>query len=281
MMAPDLSGRVALVTGAASGIGRATALRLAECGADLALVDLDAERGAPLLSKIEEMGRRALFLHADVSDSTNVVSTLDQVMDHFGRLDHAFNNAGIEGPRGVPVAELSDENWHRVIAVNLNAVFFCMKHELRVMTASGSGTIVNNSSVAGLQAAVNAGAAYAASKHGVIGLTRTAAKENASKGIRVNAVCPGGTDTPLLERMIGRDSMAIAGSSSPAGRIALPEEIRGGGRLAAWPGLFLRQRPGAGDRWRKQRLNALARRRTLFRHHVRRSCRVSRRRPPA
>lgn len=225
MKEPDLSGRVALVTGAASGIGRATAQRLAACGADLALIDRDAERGAALRSTIEETGRRVLFLQTDVSDSTAVASALDRVVHHFGRLDHAFNNAGIEGPRGVPVGELSDETWLRVIAVNLNSVFFCMKHELRVMAASGGGAIVNNSSVAGLQAAVNAGAAYSASKHGVIGLTRTAAKEYAGKGIRVNAVCPGGTDTPLLERMIGRESMAIAGSSSPTGRLALPEDI--------------------------------------------------------
>jgi NAD(P)-dependent dehydrogenase (short-subunit alcohol dehydrogenase family) len=220
----DFAGRVALVTGAASGIGRATALHLAARGADLALVDLDAGRGAALAAMIEETGRKTLFLHADVSDPTAVASAVDRVVDHFGRLDHAFNNAGIEGPRRVPVGELSDETWQRIIAVNLNAVFFCMKHELRVMSASG-GTIVNNSSVAGLQAAINAGAAYAASKHGVIGLTRTAAKEYAGMGIRVNAVCPGGTDTPLLERMIGRESMTVSGSSSPAGRIALPQEI--------------------------------------------------------
>jgi NAD(P)-dependent dehydrogenase (short-subunit alcohol dehydrogenase family) len=224
MANPDFAGRVALVTGAASGIGRATALHLAACGADLALIDLDAERATAVRSTIEDTGRRAFFVQADVSDGRAVASAFDGIADHFGRLDHAFNNAGIEGPRRVPVGELTEETWLKIIAVNLNAVFFCMKHELRLMSASG-GTIVNNSSVAGLKAAVNAGAAYAASKHGVIGLTRTAAKEYAGRGIRVNAVCPGGTDTPLLERMIGRDSMAVAASGSPAGRIARPQEI--------------------------------------------------------
>ena len=223
--------QVVLITGAASGIGQAAAELFARQGARLLLADMNADRGAQVAADLVQQGAQVHFVQTDVTKSQEVQAMVDAAISKFGALDVAFNNAGIEGKLGVPAGQLEEEDWNRIIAVNLSSVWLCMRAELSYMAEHGGGVIVNTSSTAGLAASVNSGVAYAASKHGVIGLTRTAAKEYAGKKIRVNALCPGGVETPLLERTIGAQAMAAAGQASPMGRICTPQEIA---EAAAW-----------------------------------------------
>jgi NAD(P)-dependent dehydrogenase (short-subunit alcohol dehydrogenase family) len=213
------------VTGAAYGIGRATAVRLAAAGASVAVVDVDEEGGAETVEQVEAAGGEAAFVHADVSDEAAVEAMVEAVVEAFGGLDLAVNNAGIEGDQG-PVTDQSVENFDRVVGVNLRGVFLCMKHEIPALRERGGGAIVNVSSVAGLVGAANL-TPYYASKHGVVGLTKSVAMEVAEDDIRVNAVCPGVVDTPMVDRFTGGDEDALEATVQPQAmkRAADPDEI--------------------------------------------------------
>ena len=218
-------GKSALVTGAASGIGRATALLLAREGARVLVCDVDEAGGRDTARAIEAAGGEARFARTDVTREADVEAAVRAAVDAFGRLDCAVNNAGIPGATGA-LHETDTEGFVRTLAVNLTGVFLCMKHEIRVMAAQGGGAIVNMASGAGM-IAVPFMAAYCASKHGVLGLTKTAAVENARSGIRVNAVCPGTTDTPMLRASLqrGPDVEKMVMASLPGGRMGRAEEI--------------------------------------------------------
>jgi NAD(P)-dependent dehydrogenase (short-subunit alcohol dehydrogenase family) len=220
-----LAGKAALVTGGAKGIGRATALAFAREGARVLLCDLDADAGRAVAREIGEAGGDARFRRADVTREEDVAAVVAACVEAFGRLDCAVNNAGITGTGG-PLASLSLDDFRRVIDVNLTSVFLCMKHELPVMQGQGSGAIVNLASGAGL-IAVPFLAPYCASKHGVLGLTKTAAAENAKTGVRVNAICPGSTDTPMLRGAMAAspDLEKLILASSPSGRLGRAEEV--------------------------------------------------------
>ena len=217
---------VALVTGASSGIGKATALAFAREGYVTVLADVHEEEGQASAEECQREGAQCRFVSCDVSDEASVQNLVREVVSSFGRLDAAFNNAGIEGEQA-PTGECTTANFDRVIAVNLRGVFLCMREELRQMVRQDSGgAIVNTSSVAGLIGLPGI-AAYDASKHGIVGLTRTAALEYAQQKIRVNAVCPGAIQTPMLDRFMGgrpggREEMV---RTEPIGRIGTPEEI--------------------------------------------------------
>jgi NAD(P)-dependent dehydrogenase (short-subunit alcohol dehydrogenase family) len=219
----DFTGKVALVTGAASGIGKATAVRFARSGGRVVLADLDTDAGERAAADLCAEGRDCLFVGTDVTDQERVEQLVATAVEHFGSLDIAFNNAGIESRSGAVATDLSYTEWCRIIDTNLTGVWLCMKYELQYMLRHGGGAIVNTSSVAGLGPAVSAGVAYSASKHAVIGLTKTADKEFFSHGIRINAICPGGVDTPLLEQIVGED--VISAVRGQAGSVASPDQI--------------------------------------------------------
>lgn len=221
----ELTGKVGVVTGGSAGIGRATALALAAHGATVVVADLDVERGGQVVSEILDKGGVASFVRTDVSDDQSVAATMAAIVDLYGGLDLAFNNAGIEGVPA-PTAECTVDNWQRTLAVNLTGVWFCMRHEIPLMLRTGRGSIVNCASVAGLVGFTTI-PAYVASKHGVVGLTKTAALEYAEQGIRVNAVCPGVIDTEMVERFTGGQPEAEAAmiATEPVGRMGQPEEI--------------------------------------------------------
>lgn len=221
----DFEGHVALVTGGSAGIGRATALAFGSRGATVAVCDVEAVRGQAVAKEVDGLGGRGLFVEVDVADPASVERAVGTVMHETGRIDHAFNNAGIEGDQAV-TGDATLENWNRVIGINLTGVWLCMRAELEVMAAQGSGTIVNCSSVAGLVGFPGIGA-YTASKHGVVGLTRTAALEYATTGIRVNAVCPGVIATEMIERFTHGDPAAEEQllATEPVGRLGTPDEI--------------------------------------------------------
>lgn len=214
--------RVVLVTGAASGIGRATALALARAGARVAVVDLDVEGGQAVAEEIAGSLRAdARFFRCDVRRAEQVDATVTDVVRAFGRLDGAFNAAGILGAWAT-IAETEESAFDDVVETNLKGTFLCLRAEIRAMGAGGA--IVNCSSVAGTSGFAEAGS-YAASKHGVLGLTRTAALECARSGIRVNAVCPGAVRTPMLERAAGDEGPEAFGAAHPMGRLAEPHEV--------------------------------------------------------
>lgn len=217
-----MRGKVVLVTGAASGIGRATALALARQGARIALADLDVEGGQAVSEEVSASGGEARFFRCDVRRSEQVEGLVTDVVAAFGRLDGAFNAAGVLGPWAT-LAETRESDFDDVVETNLKGTFLCLRAELRVMLAQGAGAIVNCSSVAGSSGFAEAGA-YAATKHGVLGLTRTAALETAERGIRVNAVCPGAVRTPMLERAAEGETEAF-GKAHPMRRLCEPEEV--------------------------------------------------------
>ncbi len=221
----DFTGQVALVTGAGSGMGLATARAYARAGAGVALLDLDADVVSTAAQSLVAEGHQAVGLACDVTDEDAVARAVDATVERFGRLDMAFNNAGIQ----VPPADAADEPadvFDRVNAVNLRGVWAAMKHELRHMRAQGSGSVVNCSSLGGL-VGLPGRAAYHASKHGVLGLTSSAALQYAPRGIRINAVCPGTFATPMVTDMIAKGELveADAVADQPIGRLGRPEEI--------------------------------------------------------
>jgi NAD(P)-dependent dehydrogenase (short-subunit alcohol dehydrogenase family) len=221
-----MDAKVALVTGAAAGIGRATAFAFAAEGASVAVVDSEEQRGGLVADEIREAGGRALFIPADVSQAELVTEMVAATMSRFGRLDFAFNNAGIEGDPG-PIELCSDQNWERTLAVNLTGVFLCMRAEIpAIRDSGGQGAIVNCASIAGLNGFPGL-AAYVASKHGVNGLTRSAALELAADGIRVNSVCPGAIETEMIQRIKVEQPELIERTvaAHPLGRLGQPEEI--------------------------------------------------------
>lgn len=218
-----LAGKVALVTGGASGIGRATALRMAEEGARVLVADRDGGGAARTADTIAQAGGEARGVACDVTSEAEVAAMVAAALDAWGRLDCAFNNAGVAPAEPTPLAEIPPEEWARVLAVNLTGVFLCLRHEIPAMAAGGGGAIVNTASIAGRIALPKAGA-YVAAKHGVIGLTRSAALDHAPQNIRVNAVCPGYVETPLAARSIERRREAIL-ARMPLGRIGTVEEI--------------------------------------------------------
>jgi NAD(P)-dependent dehydrogenase (short-subunit alcohol dehydrogenase family) len=221
----DYSGKVALVTGAASGMGLATARAFAEGGAAVVLADFKEDAVEAEAQKLVAAGYRAIAVRCDVSDDSQVEAMVDRTVAEFGRLDAAFNNAGVMA-RIAPTAESTREEWDRVIGVNLRGVWSCMKHELRQMERQGGGAIVNNASVGALTGNPGIGS-YIASKHGVVGLTRTAALEYVKRGIRVNAVNPGLIDTQVARDVVAGDEEAYAeiAKNVPIGRAGRPEEI--------------------------------------------------------
>jgi NAD(P)-dependent dehydrogenase (short-subunit alcohol dehydrogenase family) len=221
----DFSGKVALVTGAAAGMGLATAQAFAEAGAAVVMADFRGDAVKAEAQKLVAAGHRAIAVRCDVSDDAQVEQMVDRTVAEFGRLDAAFNNAGVMA-RIAPTADSTREEWDRVIGINLRGVWSCMKHELRQMERQGSGAIVNNASVGALTGNPGIGS-YIASKHGVVGLTRTAALEYIKHGIRVNAVNPGLIDTQIARDVVSGDEQAYAEIAKhvPIGRAGRPEEI--------------------------------------------------------
>ena len=221
----SFEGKVALVTGASSGMGLATAQSFAQAGAAVVLADIQEEAVNAAAQKLAAGGHKAIAVRCDVSDDAQVAAMVDRTVAEFGRLDAAFNNAGIMA-RIAPTADSTREEWDRVIGVNLRGVWSCMKHELRQMERQGSGAIVNNASVGALTGNPGIGS-YIASKHGVVGLTRTAALEYVKHRIRVNAVNPGLIDTQVAREVVAGDEQAYAemAKSVPIGRAGRPEEI--------------------------------------------------------
>ena len=221
----DFAGRVALVTGGASGIGRAAALALAAGGAQLVVADVCAAAMAATVRQVCQGGGEAIAVHADVRRADHVAAMVEAAVRGFGGLDLAVNAAGVGGV-DARTAEYPEDDWQRTLDVNLTGVWHCLRFEIPAMLARGGGVIVNVASVAGLTGFPRH-AAYAASKHGVVGLTRTAALEYARRGVRINALCPGFTDTPMVERMTGGDAAAAAQLADrvPLGRLGTPEEI--------------------------------------------------------
>lgn len=220
-----LEGRVALVTGGGSGIGRASARAFAAAGACVVIADIDSSLGEETAQIIRSQGGAATFVVADVTDAAQVARLVADMVDRFGRLDCAHNNTGITGLSAAMV-DYPDDEWDRVMAINLRSVFLCMKREIAQMLRQGGGAIVNTSSGAGLVGFPRL-PAYVASKHGVIGLTRSAAVEYASRGIRINAICPGSTRTPMLEGFIGGDPAVERAlvATQPIGRLGTPDEV--------------------------------------------------------
>lgn len=226
-----LDGKVVTITGGAGGIGSATAALCAARGASVVIADLDEEQGARLASRILDEGGSAAFIRTDVSSEADVAAMVAFALSRFGRLDCAFNNAGINTGNRLLV-DLPLEQWNRGLAVNLTGIFLCMKHQIPVMLQQGGGAILNTASTAGVVG--NAMAAdYVAAKHGVVGITRAAAIEVSSHNIRVNALIPGGTDTPILTDALRQNPTlkAVIESGHPIGRIGRPDELA---EAAAW-----------------------------------------------
>ncbi|MFO7697863.1 MAG: SDR family oxidoreductase [Anaerolineae bacterium] len=224
-MAGKMEGKVALITGGSKGIGRATALAFAREGAKVVIADIAVEKCADTAKKITDDGGEAHCIETDVSKTNQVRALIDEIVTLYGRLDYAFNNAGIEGKQA-PTVESTEDNWDLVIDINLKGVWLCLKYEIAQMLRQGGGAIVNTSSVAGVIGYPNI-SAYTASKHGVLGLTKTAALEYAKNNIRVNAVCPGVIRTAMIERFTDNDPQVEKqmAESAPVGRMGTPEEI--------------------------------------------------------
>ena len=226
-MTARFDGQVAIVTGASGGMGRAVALAFAAAGASVVAADLTEDAGRETVEQIGQAGGRAVFVPTDVSDAAAVEALVARATGDFGRLDCAVNAAAIEGERG-PLHELDDEVFDRIIAVNLRSIFLCMKHEILAMLAAGrGGAIVNIASTNSFRPQPHQ-SAYTASKHGVLGMTRNAAVDYGAEGIRINAICPGAIDTPMLRAAMerrGRQPEEVANRLSLLGRFGQPDEI--------------------------------------------------------
>jgi len=226
-MADRFDGKVALVTGGSSGIGRAAALAFAHEKAKVVIADVAVEGGEETVAMIKRAGGDALFVSTDVSQASAVEALMAKVLATYGRLDCAHNNAGISSGVRAATADVPEDVWDRVIAINLKGVWLSMKYEIPLMLAHGGGAIVNMSSGFGLVGNPNGGAAYVTSKHGIVGLTKTAALEYAKAGIRINAVCPGVIRTPLIEHIMQREPQFAAQMTArhPIGRFGTVEEV--------------------------------------------------------
>jgi NAD(P)-dependent dehydrogenase (short-subunit alcohol dehydrogenase family) len=224
-IAGEMDGRVAIVTGASSGIGRATALSFAQRGAHVVVADVDDERGEAVAEEAAAGGPESMFVHADVTNPADVANLVDRSVARFGRLDYAHNNAGVQTPSAY-TADCSLDDWNRTLAVNLTGVFLCMREEIPRLLEGGGGAILNTSSAGGLKGFPGA-SAYVAAKHGLIGFTKSAALEYASRGIRVNAVCPGVVDTELVTRFTKGDANVTQQllDVEPMRRFGTPAEI--------------------------------------------------------
>ncbi|MGR9235085.1 NAD(P)-dependent dehydrogenase (short-subunit alcohol dehydrogenase family) [Rhizobium leguminosarum] len=223
----DFTGKVAFITGGGSGIGRSTAVEFAKAKASVAVVGRTDSANQETVELVQAAGGRAIAINCDVSDEEQVKNAVNQAINAFGRLDFAFNNAGIE-PQGAPAAEVATDEWNRQISINLTGVFFCMKHQIPEILKQSGGAIVNTSSGAGVKGFPGA-AAYCASKFGVIGLSKAAALDYAAQGLRVNVICPGIIETPMMDRFSGgtEEGRAAVIAQEPVGRMGRPEEIAG------------------------------------------------------
>ena len=218
----ELKGKVALITGAASGIGESTALLFAKEGARVFLTDIDNEKGEKLAKKINEDGGEAVFFKADISKAQDSENIVNQAVKKFGKLDIAVNNAGVGGPQH-PVGEYPVEGWDKVIAINLSGVFYGMRYQIPEMLKNGKGSIINVASILGSVGFANS-AAYVAAKHGVVGLTKSAALEYSAKAIRVNSVGPAFINTPMLKDL-DKDLLSQLVNAHPIGRLGEADEV--------------------------------------------------------
>lgn len=220
-----LKNKVVIITGAASGIGASSALLFSREGAKVVVADVQKELGEKVVSQIKSEKGEAIFIKCDVSSEDDVKNLVSKTVEKYGRVDCAFNNAGIEGAQGDTLS-CTNENWQRTMEINLKGIWLCMKYEIPEMLKSGGGSIVNCSSIAGI-VGFEGLPAYVASKHGVVGLTQTAALEFSQKNIRVNAICPGVIDTPMVNRLTHNQEseQKTLTASEPVGRMGKPEEI--------------------------------------------------------
>ena len=220
----SLKNKIAFVTGGTSGIGKSTAMAFADAGAKVCIAARSADKGNEIVEQIQRDGGQAIFIQTDVSDSMMVKAAIEKTTQKLGGLDFCFNNAGATLKPGVPFHEFSEKSWKQLIDVNLSGIFYCMKYQIAYMLKNGGGVIVNMSSVAGLISKPFVGAGYNAAKHGVIGLTKNAALYYAKSGIRVNAVCPGVIETPLVESLPDEIKKAAV-HMHPTGRFGEPHEV--------------------------------------------------------